>query len=155
MTESLEGLLAAEYQVEQWHLLHINVWKAPAIVCVFILTAFAHTGLMGRAFPESLRQWWSRLGAWMLIYSVTWVGLFGMAIYGPILLALAGRWVFAAVTASWMGATGAGVVIGRQTAEAETGGSGTCRISTLETATSGLPRNAWRSTCRFRAHRPI
>ena len=112
----LEGLLA-EYQAGAWHLLHINVWKAPGIIFIFILTAFVHTGLMGRAFPESMRQWWSRLGAWMMIYSITWIGLFGMAIYGPILLALLGQWVFAAVTATWAGATAAGVVVGRETAQ--------------------------------------
>lgn len=119
----LEGLLEEQYQAGSWHLLHINVWKAPGIILVFILTAFAHTGLMGRAFPESMRQWWSRLGAWMLIYSITWVGLFGIAIYGPIVLALLGQWAFAAVTATWAGATAAGVVVGRETAQVEAGGA--------------------------------
>lgn len=119
----LEGLLESEYRTGSWHLLHINVWKAPGIILIFLLTAFAHTGLMGRAFPESMRQWWSRLGAWMLIYSITWVGLFGIAIYGPIVLALLGQWIFAAVTATWAGATAAGVVVGRETAEAEAGGN--------------------------------
>lgn len=119
ISNALEGILYPGDVVGGWHLLHINVWKAPAIVLVFVLTAFVHTGLMGRAFPESMRQWWSRLGAWMLIYSVTWLGVFWMAIYGPIVLALAGQMAFAALTATWAGATTAGVVVGRETAKRE------------------------------------
>ncbi len=96
-----------------WHLLHINVWKPPAVIVVFLLTAIAHTGLMGRAFPESLRQWWSRLGAWMLIYSITWVGLFGIAIYGPVLLILLPNLVAWAMAGGWLASTISGVLVGK------------------------------------------
>ncbi len=96
-----------------WHLLHINVWKPPAVTVVFVLTAFAHTGLMGRAFPESLRQWWSRLGAWMLIYSITWLGLFGIAIYGPVLILLLPDALAWAMAGGWLASTVSGVLVGK------------------------------------------
>jgi hypothetical protein len=120
LSEALEGVYQLAGVEASWHLLHVNVWKPPGVIAVFIITAFVHTGLMGRAFPESMRQWWSRLGAWMLIYSVTWLGLFGIAIYGPIVLALAGQWALAALSAGWAGATVAGVAVGRESARAET-----------------------------------
>lgn len=114
LSRALESAFAAAEYEQPWHLLHVNVWKAPAIIVVFLLTAFVHTGLMGRAFPERLRQWWSRLGAWMLIYAVTWLGLFGIAIYGPILLVVFGAVAVAGLSAGWLGSTVLGVLVGKK-----------------------------------------
>lgn len=97
-----------------WHLLHVNVWKAPAIVLVFMLTAFVHTGLMGRAFPEALRQWWSRLGAWLLIWTLTWLGVALIGLFGAILVVILGLWVASAVGSGWVLSTVTGVLVGRQ-----------------------------------------
>jgi len=122
ISRGLEGLFEAPDYAQPWHLLHVNVWKAPAIIFVFVLTAFVHTGLMGRAFPERLRQWWSRLGAWMLIYGLTWLGLFTIAIYGPILLVVLGSLVVGALSAGWLGSTVTGVLVGRSIEEDEEDG---------------------------------
>jgi len=116
---TLEGLLSPIGYQGPWHLLHVNVWKAPAITAVFVLTAYVHTGLMGRAFPEALRQWWSRLGAWLLIWSVTWLGIFGTALYGPMLLVLFGSLASAALGGGWISSTIGGVFVGRETANGE------------------------------------
>ena len=96
-----------------WHLFHVNVWKAPAIVLVFLVTAFVQTGLMGRVFPEAYREWWSRLGAWLLIYGITWAGLFGVAIYGPILLIWLGATATMSLGAGWTAISAIGVQIAR------------------------------------------
>lgn len=97
-----------------WHLLHVNVWKGPAIILVFMLTAFVHTGLMGRAFPEALRQWWSRLGAWLLIWTVTWLGVALIGLYGAILLVILGVGITSAVGSGWLLSTITGVLVGRR-----------------------------------------
>jgi hypothetical protein len=110
---SLEAKLAALGYQGEWNLLHINIWKAPGIILVFILTAFVHTGLMGRAFPEALREWWSRLGSWMLIYAITWLGVFAIAIYGPILLVILGTVAAGGLSLGWLGSTLTGVIVGR------------------------------------------
>lgn len=117
LTGKVEGALKTEYVNPHWHLLHLNVWVVPGLIGVFLLTAFLHTGLMGRAFAEPLRQWYSRLGGWLMIYSLTWVGFTGLALYGPIVIVAVGQWAFTAATAGWAGATGVGVAVGRKTAE--------------------------------------
>lgn len=100
-----------------WHLLHVTVWKAPAIIGVFILTAFLQTGLLGRSMPESFRQWWSRLGAWMLIWGITWLGVFGVALYGPVLLVVLGFFVTTVLGGGWIVSTVGGVLVGRRTGD--------------------------------------
>ncbi|MFP3939392.1 MAG: hypothetical protein ACLF0P_03715, partial [Thermoanaerobaculia bacterium] len=97
-----------------WHLFHVNVWKAPAVILVFMLTAFVHTGLMGRAFPEALRQWWSRLGAWLLIWTLTWLGIFLIGLYGAILMVILGVGIASAVGSGWLLSTITGVLVGRR-----------------------------------------
>lgn len=103
-----------------WHLFHVNVWLPPALVVVFLLTGFLHVGLTGRLFSEGYREWWSRLGAWLLIYTVTWLGLFGVALYAPIAV----LWLeslAAAAGLGWIGTTVAGVLVGKRSAAAEEG----------------------------------
>ena len=112
VSRGLERLFEAAAYEQPWHLLHVNVWKAPAIIVVCMLTAFVQTGLMGRTFPERLREWWSRLGAWMLIYSVTWLAFFGIAIYGPIALVVLGSLAVSGLSAGWLATTIAGVRLG-------------------------------------------
>ena len=99
-----------------WHLFHVNVWKAPLIVLIFLLAGFVHLGLVGRAFPESHRQWWSRLGAWLLIYALAWLGLFGTAVYAPLLVLWLGSALSAAAGVGWAAMSIAGVLIGRRVA---------------------------------------
>ncbi|HEX2252278.1 MAG TPA: hypothetical protein VHQ65_03315 [Thermoanaerobaculia bacterium] len=96
------------------HLLHVNAWMVPGVVLVFILTAFVHTGLMGRAFPEALRQWWSRLGAWLLIWALSWVGLVLVAFFGPLALVILGTEIAAALGSGWLLSTLGGVLVGRR-----------------------------------------
>jgi hypothetical protein len=121
ISRSLEQVQASLGFEGHWNLLHINVWKAPAIVLVFVLTAYVHTGLMGRAFPEALREWWSRLGSWMLIYAVTWLGFFALALYGPILLVILGGVAASGLSLGWLASTFAGVMVGKDTEPMEAG----------------------------------
>jgi len=106
-------------EVSDWSLIHITTWATPLIMLVFIVTAVVQIGLMGRAFREADRQWWSRLGAWMLIYSITWLALFVMTFYGPLLLIWLGAIVAAGLGAGWLASTAGGVLVGK-TASKET-----------------------------------
>jgi hypothetical protein len=38
---------------------------------------------MGNLYSDEIHEWWSRLGAWLLIYALAWIGVFGIALYSP------------------------------------------------------------------------
>ena len=53
------------------------VWEPPAFVVAVSISLILYVGLLGNALADELREWWSRLGAWLFIYSLLWIGLFG------------------------------------------------------------------------------
>ena len=109
-TKSLYGAL--------WHAL---AWGPPVTIAVFSLTAVLHLGLMGLNFPDSGREWWSRLGAWLCIYMLGWAGLVTVVIYGPLILALGVR-VIAGVSITWIATTVGGILAGRSSGTGESNG---------------------------------
>lgn len=54
------------------------VFGAPIIVIGVLLINIAFIGLSGRLLTEQQRQWWSRLGAWLMIYALAWLLLTGI-----------------------------------------------------------------------------
>src|SRR5579872_3913944 len=82
------------------------------LMAVFSLAAVLHLGLMGIAFPDSGREWWSRLGAWLGIYMLGWAALVTVAIYGPLIIAL-GVKALAGVSLAWIATTVGGLLAGR------------------------------------------
>ena len=92
-----------------WHAL---AWGPPVTIAVFSLTAVLHLGLMGLDFPDSGREWWSRLGAWLCIYMLGWAGLVTVVIYGPLILALSVR-AIAGLSITWIATTVGGIMAGR------------------------------------------
>ena len=67
------------------------VWGPPFVLYAFALTVVMLIGMMGRQSTEGVREWWSRLGAWLGIYGVAWMVVAVAAVYGP-------RWVYTVVT---------------------------------------------------------
>ncbi len=55
----------------------------PLLLAVFTLTLVLHIGLMSRNFSEYQREWWSRLGGWILIYSGSWLLVFLSSMWAP------------------------------------------------------------------------
>jgi hypothetical protein len=89
----------------------------PLFVLVMILTAVLHVGLLGRAFKEKHRQWWSRLGAWLMIYSSVWIMFFAVALYSPAALRyLSHPGVWGGLGLGWIGSTAAGLWAARGSA---------------------------------------
>ena len=99
----------------------VMVWGTPALLVAFFGTVILHIGLLGRSLTDERREWWSRLCAWLLIYALAWIGIFGLAFYAPVLLREARHsaqtWV-KAVGVGWILSTVAGLIAGRS---AETG----------------------------------
>ncbi len=67
------------------------VWGPPLVALAFVLAIVVLIGMLGRDSTDGVREWWSRLGAWLAIYSTAWMVLAVSAIYGP-------KWVEAAMT---------------------------------------------------------
>ena len=98
-----------------WRVLTLGT---PAFALIMLLAGVLHIGLMGRGMSDAHREWWGRLGGWLVIYSICWLFLFGIAIYFPYGLhrllsqyrgpALTGTGVF-----TWIASTLYGVMFGK------------------------------------------
>jgi hypothetical protein len=90
----------------------VTVWGMPALLAVFGIAVTMQIGLMGRFFPEEDREWWSRLGGWLMIAAILWVAIFGAAIYGPLLVLFMKGWA-RGLSLAWVLTTVGGVIAGR------------------------------------------
>jgi hypothetical protein len=98
-----------------WALLHFfNVWHgtqeghwiagmigAPVVLIFLSLTVVLQIGLLGRGIGDAPREWWSRFGALLAIYSVGPLAISLIAIYGPLLFGL----LFSDTFAKWIART--------------------------------------------------
>jgi hypothetical protein len=97
---------------------HAVAYGTPMVLAAFSLVIVVQLGFLGAHFPDEQREWWSRLRAWTLIYSVAWTTLFTLAIYSPLWLA----WLMEA--ADGWGGFGAGLLwVASTIAGIKTGGS--------------------------------
>ncbi|MBI1815037.1 MAG: patatin-like phospholipase family protein [Deltaproteobacteria bacterium] len=91
------------------------IWGAPAVVGAITLAVIVHIGLMGLSQAELAREWWSRLGGWLLIYTLVWIALCSMTFYAPYALAwLAVHWarLTSGLTVAWVASTVGGLLAG-------------------------------------------
>jgi len=99
----------------------------PPLVCmVFWLTVTIQMALSGTLFSDSNMEWWSRVGAWLLIYCVGWFGFLYLTFFGPLVIA----WVSAKISAggglcAWLVPTFTGLMAANNPS---TGGRGANRI---------------------------
>jgi hypothetical protein len=86
---------------------------APALVLyAFSLAINLLNGMMGRESTEDVREWWSRLGAWTVIYGLAWTAVALAAVYGPVIaekIVQSRPWTFGG---GWIGTTIAGLLAG-------------------------------------------
>ncbi len=64
----------------------------PALVGVMLAAGVLHIGLMGRGLSDGYREWFARIGGWLVIYSFVWLALFCIALYMPYWLHLLWGW---------------------------------------------------------------
>jgi Patatin-like phospholipase len=101
---------------------------APLVLGIFLLAGALHIGLMGTVFHDSAREWWGRLGGWLLLLGIVWTAIFWVALYFPDFiqndkLVSAARKAIAAryLTPAWILTTLASVLAGKSTASGEPG----------------------------------
>jgi hypothetical protein len=113
LTQTLP-LLPSPEDVFNWH---IFAFGTPVFVLIMLIAGALHIGLMGRGMSDGHREWWGRLGGWLMIYSICWLLLFLMAVYVPV--GLAKLWVahspkiFTTGTSVWLLSTAYGVLFGK------------------------------------------
>jgi hypothetical protein len=92
------------------------VWTPPLVLYAFSLSIVMLIGMMGRESTDGVREWWSRLGAWIGIYAFVWMVIALAAVYGPKWVAQVTQthpWKLLSVGAGWLGTTAAGLFAGR------------------------------------------
>jgi hypothetical protein len=65
-----------------------NKWRemtfgTPVLIGTILIASLLHIVLMGRGFSDVHREWWGRLGGWLVIYALCWFSLFVVAVYVP------------------------------------------------------------------------
>lgn len=91
------------------------VWGPPMLLTAFALTVTLQIGLMGRASLEGMREWWSRLAAWICIYAFALWAVSLAAIYGPLATAWVldtENWAAIAAAVTWVASTIGGLFAG-------------------------------------------
>jgi hypothetical protein len=80
-----------------------------------------HIGLMGRDFSIAQHEWWARLGAPLIATMAAWLGVFGIAVFGPPALDNLSVYLSATLTSGWLASTIAGILAGKSSATGEKG----------------------------------
>jgi hypothetical protein len=65
---------------------HVLTFGTPAFIVIMLLAGALHIGLMGRQMGDAHREWWARLGGWLIVYAIGWLFLFLVALYSPYLI---------------------------------------------------------------------
>jgi hypothetical protein len=85
----LHGMLAAIILIFQGFHTHVGgawmafVWGPPLVTLAFVSAIVVLIGILGRDSTDGVREWWSRLGAWLAIYATAWMVIAVGAVYGP------------------------------------------------------------------------
>jgi hypothetical protein len=105
----------------------------PTFLLLFVVTASIFIGLLSRKTSDEDREWWARMGAWILIVTVGWTLFSAIVLFGPwLLISIPAQWVKGALVSAGGIAGVLTLWIGRS---ADTGGK------------SNTPANAgWRSS---------
>jgi hypothetical protein len=104
----------------------IMTFGFPAIMLILSVAVIVQIGIMGVYYSDDMREWWSRLGALFVIYSIGWVALVGISGFGPdILSSVKTLAVRAGAGAIWLGSTAIGVLKGRSSTAGGTTDAGT------------------------------
>lgn len=85
----------------------------PLVMLAFMLPVALHIGLARRRFSDMQREWWARLGGWVMSLALAWLLLFSIALFGALALAWLNEWAAASGGLVWAAATVWGVLAGK------------------------------------------
>ncbi|MEZ0276344.1 MAG: patatin-like phospholipase family protein [Roseimicrobium sp.] len=101
-----------------YHLEIARLYLGPVILLGGISLVVAIIGLLGRSLSDPVREWVSRLGAWLGITLVVWVVVKSLALHGPLLVDYilgmeSPSWIKWPSIFGWLAATVGGVLAGK------------------------------------------
>jgi predicted acylesterase/phospholipase RssA len=67
----------------------VGVFGTGALMLILLLGGAVHMGLAGRGCRDLVREWWARLGGYLMLLTLAWTLLAGCCVFGPLLV----RWV--------------------------------------------------------------
>jgi hypothetical protein len=67
----------------------VTVLGTGVVMLIMLLSGALHLGLAGRGCRDLVREWWARLGGYMILLTIAWLFLAGSSAFGPLLL----RWI--------------------------------------------------------------
>lgn len=100
------------------------VFGPPLVILAFAKPVLIHVGLARRHFTEMQREWWARLGGWLIAVSLAWLFITGIALYGPYLMGRLNHWLLAGGGLAWLGTTGWGLVAAKGAKTGDPGAGG-------------------------------
>src|SRR5580700_357021 len=59
---------------------HVMTFGPPAAILIMLLAGVIHIGLMGSSMTEAYREWWGRLGGYLMLFALCWLALFLISI---------------------------------------------------------------------------
>jgi Patatin-like phospholipase len=87
--------------------MRVLAFGTPALLAAFGVAGSVLVGLIGSAYSERSREWWSRMNTWFVIVGVAWLLVAGLSLYALDLLKSAqkstGDWVGWISGAGWLG----------------------------------------------------
>jgi hypothetical protein len=100
-----------------------TILGVPLLLSIMTLGGILYIGLMGQDYRTSTREWWGRLGAWVMIYGLGYLVVFAISIYGgPCLTWLnekVGSWLNQVLASGWILTTIGGLLAGKKTGEVQ------------------------------------
>lgn len=70
-------------QSRTWELPDKLTFAASLVVIIFSLAGTLQIGLMGTTFRDWKREWWGRLGGWLMLWVILWISVFWISLFFP------------------------------------------------------------------------
>ncbi len=91
----------------------IVAFGPPLFLLALSLVEAIHIGASRNCFDEHDREWWARLGGFVLLGTAVWTVLFSLVLYAPPIIYWLGNGGFA-VAVAWLGGSAAGAAAARR-----------------------------------------
>lgn len=90
---AISGCLMREYVVLLAHLQNcagvrwaVTALGPAAVMLVLLCCGAFHQGLTGRGSRDLVREWWARLGGYMMLLTLEWLLIAGICVFGPLFI---------------------------------------------------------------------